>query len=1067
MMEPLRIVPAGAGSGKTHTIQTQLGQWVADGMVAPERIVAVTYTEAAAAELRERISASLLAMGRVEDALRLSHAYISTIHSLGLRLLTEFAFEAGTSPKPRLLNDDEQNALIRRALARTDKADRVVADLRSYGYSYVAATQSSGEEAFRDTLLAVAQLLRSIGIATPGNVRRQAEDAAQRIAGRYGQSYPETGQTRKLERCVKELLFAFNLSLEKDYGGSQKAIAEFKGDFRSLSQASRPGALDTDWLLWARLRKLRVTNRDLPLPAEYVTLARQVVGAADALKDHRGPLEHAQFHLSALLQAGQDVVEHYDHAKREAGLVDYTDMIAAAGQLLTDRPDVLDTLASRIDCLVVDEFQDTNPLQFALLWKIHEAGIPTLIVGDLKQAIMGFQGADPRLFEALDRNHKKVSSPLTRNWRSQPALMGFINAIGPGLFGKEYVALEAQRPSCPMAPLEVVEFEKNPRTQRHAVRAYSVGKRLKGLLADPSQTVVDRRTNAVRRLRGGDMAVLCPTNAVLAEYADVFRNLGLRVNHQSTGWLASRPVQLAGQALAYLANSADRHAALYLAVTELGSLSLEQGLQQLIDTGRIEDPLLRKLDALSEGVADRTIYALVADVLSAMELLDAVGSWPDGEQARANLLRLLGEAGEFMDSNREALAHGGYHGHGIHTFLSWLATRHDEDEQPDKSVLDEDAITLRTWHGAKGLEWPVVAVCNLDRQVKPRLPSLNLEYRSFENLSTIIENARIDYWPQFAASEQNQKQLAALREGVVTESKRLLYVALTRARDKLLIEWPEFQARQGSSSTISYWKLLKGRWSLDANAGKLVVADVPFACDVFQGESELPGDFEFDSGNGEASLPVVGRRAIRRATAPPDMTPDSVAASSLAADDQAAVPARLEVFQYGEGLHVDTGLSGTELGTYLHRCFEVLGSRPDLAERMTQVVGVVMDPIASTQIATAIAQFEDWLRKQFEIESMMREWPVLALDENGSVVSGEADLVVQTPKGAWVLDHKSGWTENPVGTFQKYRPQLDAYARALVAEGRTVLGTGLNLIRSGQVVLQRPAPGGPQSNRAC
>lgn len=1064
MMEPLRIVPAGAGSGKTHTIQTQLGQWVADGMVAPERIVAVTYTEAAAAELRERISAGLLAMGRVEDALRLSHAYISTIHSLGLRLLTEFAFEAGTSPRPRLLNDDEQNALIRRALARTDKADRVVADLRSYGYSYVPATQSSGEEAFRDTLLALVQLLRSIGIATPDSVRRQVEEAAREIAERYGKAYPETGQTRKLERCVKELLFAFNLSLDKDYGGSQKAINDFKGDFRSLSQASRPGALDSDWQLWARLRKLRVSNRDLPLPSGYVTLARQVIQAADALKDHRGPLEHAQFHLSALLQAGQDVVEHYGRAKRESGLVDYTDMIAAAGQLLTDRPDVLDALASRIDCLVVDEFQDTNPLQFALLWKIQEAGIPTLVVGDLKQAIMGFQGADPRLFEALGRNHKKVSSPLTRNWRSQPALMDFVNAIGPGLFGDGYVALEGQRQPSPMGPLEVVKFEKNPRTQRHTVRAYSVGKRLKGLLADPSQKVADRRTNAVRRLRGGDMAVLCPTNAVLAQYADVLRSLGLRVNYQSTGWLASRPVQLAWHALAYLANSADRHAALYLAVTELGSLSLEQGLQHLIDTGRIEDPLLRKLDALSEGVADRTIYALVADTLSAMELLDAVGSWPDGAQARANLLQLLGEAGEFMDSNREALAHGGYHGHGIHTFLSWLATRQDEDEQPDKNVLDEDAITLRTWHGAKGLEWPVVAVCNLDRQVKSRLPSLNLEYVSFDNLSTILENARIDYWPQYAASEQNQKQMAALREGVVTESKRLLYVALTRARDKLLLEWPEFQARQQGSSSISYWKLLKGRWSLDAKAGMLVVADVPFDCDVFQGESALPGDFELDSGNGEASLPVVGRRAIRRATAPTDMTPDSLAASSLAGGDRDAIPERLEVSRYGDGLNFETELSGAELGTYLHRCFEILGARPDLAERVTQVAGTETDPRTRARIAAAIAQFEDWLRKQFEIESVMREWPVFALDENGSVVSGEADLVIQTPRGVWVLDHKSDRIEDSVDTFRKYRPQLDAYARALAAEGRMVLGTGLNLIRTGHVVLQRPAPDRPRSN---
>ena len=112
------------GLGENYTIQQQLGDWVRDGLIAPERIVAVTFTEAAAAELRERISAKLLAMGRAEDALRLDQAYISTIHGFGLRVLTEFAFEAGSSPQPRLLNEDEKNALIRLALSRTDKAER-------------------------------------------------------------------------------------------------------------------------------------------------------------------------------------------------------------------------------------------------------------------------------------------------------------------------------------------------------------------------------------------------------------------------------------------------------------------------------------------------------------------------------------------------------------------------------------------------------------------------------------------------------------------------------------------------------------------------------------------------------------------------------------------------------------------------------------------------------------------------------------------------------------------------------------------------------------------------------
>ena len=111
-LPPLTVIPAGAGSGKTFTIQERVGEWIAQGLVAPERIVAVTYTEAAAAELRERIRGRLVERGRLDDALRLGEASISTIHAFGQRLLTEFAFDHGASPTPRLLNDDEKNLLM-------------------------------------------------------------------------------------------------------------------------------------------------------------------------------------------------------------------------------------------------------------------------------------------------------------------------------------------------------------------------------------------------------------------------------------------------------------------------------------------------------------------------------------------------------------------------------------------------------------------------------------------------------------------------------------------------------------------------------------------------------------------------------------------------------------------------------------------------------------------------------------------------------------------------------------------------------------------------------------------
>ena len=1106
-LQPLSIVPAGAGSGKTFAIQQRLGEWVAAGKVAPDRIMAVTYTEAAATELRERISAKLLELGRVNDALLLSEAYIATIHGFGLRVLAEFAFDAGVSPQPRLLNDYEQSTLIRRALARADRADTIAERLEAFGYSYDFSNNRAAVDIFRDDILAAIGLLRSIGAVSDGATGPMIARTAESIVARYGETANEEAIRETVRGAVAALLREFPDSMDGVYGGSRAAREAFIRDFRNLTRAARTDALGHDWKLWQALRTLRTSNQRLKLPKRYDELADRVMRAAARLRTHPGPREHSVEHVTALLSAANGALRHYDDAKREAGLVDYDDMISMAGRLLRTRPAVLDTLAGRIDCMVVDEFQDTNPLQFELLWRLRDAGVPTLIVGDLKQAIMSFQGADPRLFEALIDNNPEQASPLTQNWRSQPQLMHAINAFGRALFPSkpEYAPLEAQAPASPMEPLEIVWFGKNTRSGGRRARAYTIGERIQQLLADPSQTVIDPETKRPRRLRGGDIAVLCRTHSALAMYATTMRAAGLQVNCTEDGWLESRAVQLAWYALSYLANSADRHAALYLAVTELGSLSLEEGLRQLTEQGRVEDPLLRELDGLAEGVADRTIYALVADTLAAMKLFDRVALWPDGEQARANLVHLMGLVAEFMNSNREALAHGGYHGSGIQTFLAWLRAKAEQDDrQPEKKVLDEDAIVLRTWHSSKGLEWPVVAVCQLDHKFGARLPELALGYGSFGDLSRLLEQVRIVYWPNYACPEQNVTARIALRAAAETEARRLLYVALTRARDSLILEWPEYlekqweeqagvlqqiaealvsdEEREADERTVaddlamqlaqeipassSVWSLLRNHcWlehgtsqNADERIAALVIDGEKIPCLASEGHIELPEEIGNADPEAPRELPVTGRRAIRPARVPSELTPDSRKPSEIDEGCSAAFKVRQE--RYSDGLILNLDLGGAELGTFLHRCFEVLGSRPDLAPRVPELTGVKATPAAVGAIGAAVQRFESWLARHMGSQEVLREWPLLMLDGNGSVISGTADLIARTASGVWVIDHKSDNIDDPAAAFQKYRGQLDAYAAALTAQEMHVLGVGINWIRLGVVTLRDVAPAG-------
>jgi ATP-dependent helicase/nuclease subunit A len=184
----------------------------------------------------------------VEDALRLEEAYVSTIHGFGLRVLTEFAFESGSSPQPRLLNEDEQNALIRLALARTTATDAITENLAAYGYAYDFMSGKSAEDGFRDDVLEIIGLLRAMGwqayrTITPG--RRRVDRRPLRAGGGGGGAEcgapDERGDAARAE---------FPESLAGLYPTNKSATDALQKDFRNLRAAADGEALERDWNLW-------------------------------------------------------------------------------------------------------------------------------------------------------------------------------------------------------------------------------------------------------------------------------------------------------------------------------------------------------------------------------------------------------------------------------------------------------------------------------------------------------------------------------------------------------------------------------------------------------------------------------------------------------------------------------------------------------------------------------------------------------------------------------------------------------------------------------------------------
>ncbi len=1031
----LKLIPAGAGSGKTYRIKEQLADWVETGLVQPDRIAAVTFTETAASELRDRIRATLMARSRLEDALLLDQSFISTIHGFGRRLLVEYAFEAGNCPTPRLLAEDEEQLLLRKAIARIRRIEPLSRKLYLFGYRYDFPSGTTDVEQFRQRILAAIHMLRIIG----GHLDQSSRlnHCLEYIKKTYGDTGDGAVLTVALQHRVKSLLKNYRGCM-RDFVNSQTAKNEVENNFRSLQRAAQPEALDEDWNLWKNLQGLKVFKSDNQLPADYQLMAREVMDHAMALSRHPGPLKDARLHSEVLLRSAWDALSDYAQRKREKGIIDYTDMIDGA-RLLLEQPEVLEHLARRFDCLVIDEFQDTNPLQFSFLWKLHKAGVPALIVGDLKQSIMGFQSADPQLMANLLSQYPQQCTPLDSNWRSQAKLMDVINALGAGLFGKGYASLKPRAPyESQLDPVEVICFEGTRITNK--VRAQHVAARVKALLADDRMRVFDRHLNRHRRIRGEDIAILGMTHSRLGHYADALRELGIRARLAQDGWFGSRPIQLAYYGLSFVADPQDRHAALYLAVTELGEDDLTAAIQALLRGDDLSLPLLQKLKAIASHQSDLTVDELVAATLDAMELFDLAAKWPEANQVRANLLKLMAEAREFVSSDREALAGGGYYGSGLKTFLSWLGSQlagKDGDRQPDAKVHDELAVQLLTWHSAKGKEWPVVIVTTFDREVCGMLPSLDIHYSDFNDLDRILENASLEFSPSFAASETNECFTASLNEKAQKEGLNLLYVALTRAREKLILEW---QGNLQTSKRYTYWHLLKNNADVQLKANTFLIGQETFPCCVITADREPPAAFAAPVSRQIRNLPRKGRRALNAGPLPDDPAPLFITPSGLHGHQAKSRPESCDTIAYGRPLNLSLP-SGAGRGLLIHRVLELLGQGVS-QDKVRSLLDISITDEDWIKIQKMAASFMQSLRENFGPLALHWETPIVAQNSSGSVIGGNIDLLVETSEGYWIVDHKSDEPKELEETFNHYLPQLACYAQALT-EGMGLKVNGL------------------------
>ena len=392
----------------------------------------------------------------------------------------------------------------------------------------------------------------------------------------------------------------------------------------------------------------------------------------------------------------------------------------------------------------------------------------------------------------------------------------------------------------------------------------------------------------------------------------------------------------------------------------------------------------------------------------------------------------------------------GLYGFGLKTFLAWLLKRQGLDNNlPRSKVVDHDAITLSTWHSAKGREWPIVAVCGTFKDYNAKLPSLNIEYQDFTNLENILKKAAIEFSPAFNASETTESFKLPLQAEAERNARRLLYVAMTRAKEHLILER---SSHQEGKDTISYWNLLLGCTGMSFADKSITIGKKNFSCtQTIIGKEEAVIDDKSVQAK-DNTLPCLGIRAIKPQPLP-DITTETVSPSQISGS-KIDKDLQVTTSNYGSALNINLKEDPAATGIILHRCFEVLNGEENRTDLLEDASGHEFSKEQKKDLQASVKSFEAWCQENFGNNIVMyKEVPITYQKADGVLVSGIIDLLIESEDGYWIIDHKTHRPDNHEKNFWDYWPQLQAYCDGVEKSSDTkkVLGAGVNWVSNGVV----------------
>jgi ATP-dependent helicase/nuclease subunit A len=1150
------LVAASAGTGKT-TILTERVLYALTALgLDVTRILVLTFTEAAAEEMRGRIAQQLRRRCEAQrdrrlraQLRRLDAAPISTIHAFCKRTLDTYFYRANLDPAVQILDEDEGRLLLAECLqqgvaAAWEDAERI--------QSLRALFDGRSPDSVLGHVQDVYRFLE--GMPAPAAWLAQAREKQVRGEGpsRELQSLWLDYHLRDLEEHL-----ALACTLDRALCDASYVTPLIQKSIQPMVDACRAALKRGDIAAVLKIldacRWPRLPGGKSPWPQEARDRVKHPFGAAKKTFDgltgaallhpEYGPTYGAAECVQgqALLDLVERLRDAYGAAKQERRVLDYADLEHRLLALLEKGPEVREALRDQYDAVLVDEYQDVNAVQQAILDHVRRAG-GFFAVGDVKQSIYGFRQARPGIFlEALAGAEEGTNAgsslrlDLQTNFRCHPDIIAFVNAVFARLMQAQMggvcydprAHLLPGRNTNTSNPVEIAVLDSDTGdaapaglggisdTQRQAAW---IATRI-GALITAGVTVPDRDTGLERALTYGDIVILLRSPAGRAHiYAEVLRLAGIPVSSQSSaGYFASTEVLDILALLRVLDNPHQdvelaavlRSALLGFSDADLAEIQLQgrsQGrpsdfcgsVQGYASTGAQADLRARLAEALDrlETWRDQVRRGRLADMLwhvfRTTGYLSYVSALPNGAQRRANLLKFHDRAMHFQSEGSE-VSLGGF----VAFLEGLLGQRQDwAPAEPDSACVD--AVRIMSIHRSKGLEFPVVILADLEHRFN--LSAAQGACLTDETLGLGLAVA--DAIRNITVKSPTHEVIALQRRDQdLAEELRILYVAATRARERLIL--CGYQSHLQAEERRDLGRLLPGQvipatvlrgahcvldWLLYALPAGVDYQEIAFddlqvmAMHLIDRQQSLLEERRAlaacDPGAEEdqvARLVKACRRPYAFAAAVPLPAKQSV--SDLTHRDDAFAQLDLERALTREPRVVrehrpraKTGTAARERGTALHLVIETLpltaGSPPTVEDIREHAQALAaqgrIGPAVLTEkdMAAVFNFFQGPTGSQcFAADTRVwREWPftlavcprdggptATAPDVNSDfiIVQGIVDLLIQRPTGVLVVDYKT----DTVGFDQiedrvaSYRGQLDLYAQAVQCIlGKPVLG---------------------------